>query len=317
MDMLNVDETSAPSKIFNPYALGFGSNQTAAGLLSLHRWITLTTQQIADSTGYTYHYVTGQYKKNLLRRGIIKQVQSSLHDYKAGRPPQMFTLAKAGYELLCENVNRAWGIGNAKDVIGNFREPPKEAKWGTGTPHVYEIIDAAIAIEKAARQLDGVEVVAIIPEFTAWNGRADPTLLDTGISRKLRADMAVILRRGDFTWLVFVEVDRGSESQTTENPDNIYDTIEGKARLYWRCLERCGGIMGQFNVTAPAFQVMFVCKSQQRADNMAENIRTLGLRDIGVAKPEFVFLFGVKRAAQQDFFGAHWNSTTSKGVSPC
>lgn len=314
MDMPNVDETSSAIKSFNPFSFGFDCDPLAAGLLSLHRWRVLTTQQFADATGWSYAYVTRDMKRKLTGHKLLRVMKSLRHDYRAGRPPVMFGLLPNGYKRLAEAVRDSWFVDDVESLIGPYRRLPHACKWGTGRPHVYAIIDAAIAVERAARTLRGCEVVEIIPEFTRWKGQPNPTLeASLPIGKGLRADMALVLRRGGQKWVVFVEVDRASKSLTTNDADRLYDTIEGCARKYWSYLQT-GKFIERFGVSALAFQVLFITTTKTRAANMAANIKDLSLPPVGLVRPEHVFLTSTMERVQADFFGQAWDDLDGR---PC
>lgn len=317
MDMPVVDhEPSArkrESRSRNAFGQGFGDDIIATGLLSAHRFGVLTVDHFAASAGRSYRYVNENLKRRLIGHGLLSKVSILRHEHRAGRPPVLLSVASKGYDHLCDAVRNHWRIERPENIIGDFSTPPSCIDWKGERAHRLGLVHLMIAIERSARLHGGANLREVIPEFQQWNGLAKPTLIYLTCGASFQADAVLIADDGQASWPVMVEFDLGTETISSQNPDRVAETIEGKAKLYWQYLAS-GRFRERFKTTDGAFQVLFVTTSQRRADNMRDVIGDCGLMPIGDLEASDVFYFTTQEAAKADFFGWHWRDLAGRQV---
>ncbi|MGI9485003.1 MAG: replication-relaxation family protein [Geminicoccaceae bacterium] len=319
MDMPVVDDRSSTRKHesnrrLNAFGQGFGDDIVATGLLSAHRFRTLTVDHFAASIGKTYDYANRDLKNRLIRHKLFSQVRILRHEKGAGRPPVLLSVASRGYDHLCDAIRDRWRIEHPEKLIGDFSPPPSCIDWKGGRAHRLGLVHLMIAIERSARQHGGAGLVHVIPEYLEWNGLKKPTLIHLSCNTSFQADAVLIADDGQASWPVMVELDLGTETISSQDPGRVADTIEGKGKLYWQYLAS-KRFKERFGTTDGAFQVLFVTTSQRRVDNMREVIGDSGLLPIDGLDPSDVFYFATNEAASADFFGWHWQDLNGRRVN--
>lgn len=316
MDMPVVDEKSSACKHesnqgLNPFGQGFGDDIVATGLLSAHRFGVLTVSHFAASAGVTYRYLNDDIKNRLIGHKLVSPVKILRHERRAGPPPVLLSVAKLGYEHLCDAIRDYWQVERPEGVIGDYSPPPSCMDWKGKRAHRLALVDMLIAIEKSARLYGGCGVRDIIPEYRQWRGLAKPTSITLSTNSSFQADAVLALHDNSFTWPQMIELDLGTETISSQNPARLADTIEGKAKLYWNYLSS-KRFMQRFDVNADAFQVLFITTSNTRIDNMRAVIGDGGLLPFEGLTPNDVFFFSTIEEAKADFFGAHWRTLTGR-----
>jgi hypothetical protein len=309
MDGCKVAENHTGGKDEKIFGRGLGGDAVASGLLAAHRWGLVDAKLFAAHAGVTYEHAV----KNLLPglRGnhpLLKKLTPSNRTFGGGRPPYFYALTRRGYDELSDAVSDCWAADPAV-ALGEFVTPPTSVRWSPTTPHKMMTKAALLAAERGAISYPSITVVDQIAEFRAWNKKRHPTAATTPDGVRFKVDAVNIVEMTGMRWADQIEIDMGSESLISSNPDRMAATVEGKIRTLWKYLAS-GDVKTKYSVNSLMFRVLFVTTSHERARNIASLAGDCGLMPIksdeGEIDPEIVFRATTSDRAANDFYGKHW-----------
>jgi|GEM_PF-6433019 len=294
----------------------FEGDAHANGLLALHRLGPSLPRHFADHAGLKVSSVERRILPAYAKRDIplVKSVPlTGTGVGTGGRPVLLYALTKYGYNELLECANANWPEEEPEAALGHFIKPPDHVRWKLTTDHDLVTRDILLAADRDARHLVGTRLIDQVPEFRHWGGKPSPTAIMTPLDRRMKPDAANVLQRGNISFADEIEIDLGTEALVTNNPDRVFETIEGKIRSYWSVLA-AGLVKAKYQVESPIFRVLFVTTSLARAKHIAELVADLaseGALESLVAgnmevTPHDIFLATTIEQAKAAFFDNHW-----------
>jgi hypothetical protein len=231
MDFANVADERLDNKARRLFGRPLRGGKDNLALLAAHRWGALTFEQLAYFTGYSLSYASKTVIPALRKggdRAYLLQIKPETDSF-AGRPPLFFSLGKRGYDALRDVAWQSWGDSLEEDsdeamtaALGRFVKPVERVFWGDGIQHKMDTVTALLAAEKSARAGDlpgGFQLTNLLCENRYWAGMRRPTALRVSDDVKLRADGVVEVSNDAGSSVAFLEIDRGTEPQTSAKAD--------------------------------------------------------------------------------------------------
>lgn len=297
----------------------FPGDSHANGLLALHRWGPIEPRHYADHAGLRASYVGKTILPGCAKRArpLARQVPLA-HPSSPGSPTLLYALARQGYDDLLELAESYWPEVSPEDAIGPFTNPPTTYRWKPTFHHDGITRDVMLAAERDACHLDQAQIVDQVGEFKRWAGKKAPTAIETPLGRRMKSDAANIMRQGGASFADEIEIDLGHETLSSNNPERIFETIEGKIKSYWSVLAE-GLVKEKYQVDSPVFRVLFVTTNEARARHIVDLAADCGLMPIDTGKrpiaPNDIFLATTIDQAKAKFFGAHWQKADGSQIA--
>lgn len=276
------------------------TSTVVAALRAMRRYGRITIAQCAAAGGTTDRSGWSTVKR-MERHKLAHRLKL---EHAWPKPPHLIGLTVAGNHFLARSGN--------DHGLPDYLPPAKSVLLHKKTPHKMAIIDAMIAAERdmpAGFRVDQIKV-----EFRKDRGFGRYATRDELPSGKgIKPDAVLTVACAGDVVAQMIEVDMGSETITTFDPNEYEKCLLAKMHAYWRYLAS-GRVCGRFGATVPAFHVLFVVRnkagtlegSETRISSIIKKIDWAALVPIGGLAPADVFLFSTHQAALASFYGRHW-----------
>lgn len=276
------------------------------GLTCMQHYRFLTIPQFARITKVSYVYATRVLREMEQRRVVGYFGYTSIPGQ--GKTPKVYFLTRRCYEWLVNESNLP------AEIIGPFHDLHREFSWTPQMYHRLRILDCFIAIERAVRDLEHLELIDTKLEYRRSKGNWERETADHVDDREVAEnrivpDGAFVLgnrqtgRRG----LFLLEMDMGTERITVRSSSDKRAIIRGKFEQYDRHL-RSGRFVAKYASAGEFgfFTLLFVTLTWDRIENIRAAVSNMQ-QDLHA-----YYRLTTLNAAVDDFVGSIWKSRDAR-----
>lgn len=253
------------------------TDQVVLALRFIHEYRYLTVNQIAAVTGLRPKS-SSEMLLRLERQKLLSHF-GNVGQRGYGKTPKVYYLTKRGHALLAEELDAR------NEQAEPYRPVNVSTRWSQQMYHRLATIDVLMALERACFERGNYRLIKTLTEYRReqigkqWVGETtDYVELPPTPENRLVPDAGFILENADSKAraLFLIEVDRGTETQTSGVHEAVHKSFRYKIEQYDRYLvsrryqERYKQY-GEFSY----FVLLIVTNSTGRLDNMRQALSDL------------------------------------------